>query len=158
MKKLFSVFFSFILLVSLSVSFAEMDLSEYPLIFSNEFADIYFDKIDIGSEAMYVYCICENKTDKDLSFRMKRFLVNNWDVIESSTFDGFFRVSANSKKRDRFEFSKAVSSSGITDPATIKTIDFSLELKSWEKSDVIYRDTDYVHFDIPSEVLPDDAV
>ena len=147
MKKLITIIL--ILVVLLPVfSFAEYSSDSFPLIFSNDYADIYFDKIDIKQDAMYVYCVCDNKTDIDLSFKMKRFLVNGWDIVENTTFDGFFRVSANSKKRDYFEFSKAVPSSGITDSSAITSIDFSLELKPWKGGKVIYEQEDYTHYDL----------
>ena len=146
MKKVFSFLVSLVLILAFSSSYSEYDLSSFPLLFSNEFADIYFDSIIIKNDEMQVYCLCNNKTDKDLSFRMKRFLVNGWDVVSSSLFDGFFRVSANSKKRDCFEFEHAVSVSGISDPDVITNIDFTLELKSWTGSEIIFEQTDYTHF------------
>lgn len=148
MKKVLLILVSLVLILTFSSSYSEYDLSSYPLVFSNEFADIYFDSIVIKKDQMQVYCICSNKTDYDLSFRMKRFLANGWDVISDSVFDGFFRVSANSKKRDCFEFDHAVSVSGISDPETIAYIDFTLELKSWTGSKVFFDQTDYTHYDI----------
>ena len=124
------------------------DSIEFPLVFSNEYADLYFAHIEINNAKMNIYFVCENKTEQDLSFRMGRFLVNGWDIIESTTFDGFFRVSANSRKRDCFEFRKAVSSSGITDPGQVKYIDFSLELKPWNGGSAIYQQEDYTHYDL----------
>ena len=136
------------LLMFPAMTAAELDLSAYPLVFTNEYADIYFDTIEIQKNAMKIYCICENKTDTDLSFRLRRCLVNGWDIIESTTFDGYFRVSANSRKRDCFEFEQAVTVSGISDPETITALDFSLVLKPWDGGSAIFEQEDYTHYDL----------
>lgn len=150
MKKLFALLL--VLLLPL-VSFAESDydLDSLPLVFSNDYADIYFQKIVIDEMEMRVYCVCQNKTDQDLSFRMKRFLVNGWDIVQNTTFDGFFRVSANSRKLDSFDFNNAVISSGISDPDMIRYIDFSLELSPWSGSKTLFLQKDYSHYDLPTE-------
>ena len=145
MKKLFLILFAIMIPV---LSIAEISFGSLSLVFTNEYADVYFDRIEIEREKMYVYCVCNNKTDTDLSFKMIRFLVNGWDIVENTTFDGFFRVSANSKKRDCFEFSKAVPVSGITDASVITSIDFSLELKPWKGGKAIYVQEDYTHYDL----------
>ena len=147
MKRFLLILFSIIVLLPV-FSISESSIDSLPLVFSNEYADVYFDKISIDGDEMSIYCVCENKTNTDLSFRMSRFLVNGWDIVENPTFDGFFRVSANSKKRDCFEFSKAVPSSGITDPESISSIDFSLELKPWNGGKAIFVQDDYSHYDL----------
>ena len=149
MKRIFALLLIAVLLPA--ACFSESKLSTLPLVFSNEYADIYFDTIAIEYNAMLVYCVCENKTDKDLSFRMKRFLVNKWDIVTSPTFDGFFRVSAGSRKRDCFRFDEACTASGIFDPDDITSIDFSLELSPWSGSKVIFSQDDYTHYDLPRE-------
>lgn len=149
MKRIFALLLLSVLLPA--SCFAESGpFDSYPLVFSNEYADIYFEKIVIDTNAMLVYCVCENKTDMDLSFRMKRFLVNKWDIVTNTTFDGFFRVSAGSRKRDCFRFESACTSSCIFDTDEITSIDFSLDLKQWSGKKVIFSQDDYTHYDLPA--------
>ena len=145
MKRLMSLFLLLILAVS-SVSLGET-ITDPPL-YSNEYASLWFDRIEINGSAINVYFICENKTDNDMYFRLSRCLLNGWDIIENTTFDGFFRVSARAKKRDCFEFSKGTLVSGITDPSEVKTIDFSLTLSPPKGKDIFVQ-KDYTHYDLP---------
>ena len=149
MKKLITVILILAMLIPV-YSIAESIYDSYQQIFTNEYANIYFDRIEIDGDQMNIYCICENKTDTDLSFRLSRCLLNGWDIVENTTFDGFFRVSAPSKKRDCFEFEHAVSASGISDPETITSIDFSIELKPWKGGSAIFSQEDYTHYDLKS--------
>ena len=138
MKRLIPLLLIFLFLPLCCLSETTDSDNDPIILYSDGNLILKYDSIDIYGSTLYINCIAENNTDHDLKVRFSRCVLNGWDIVDSSLFDGHIFVKNHSNKRTRFDFDKGSFMAGISDPEEAETLDYTLHITHEGESTVYY--------------------
>lgn len=108
------------------------------ILFSDDQLILLYDSIEIHGKELRINCIVENNSDFDLKIKLTRCILNGWDIIDNSVFDGYLFVKSHSKKRTSLNFDKGSYMAGISTPDEAYSLDYALHITHEGQSTIYY--------------------
>lgn len=135
---------------------ARLELAKYNapaetgnVLYEDEFVKVEYSEIELNQHGkLEIKCTVENKSTRNLNIKMKTATCNGWDFTYYGN-EGVVSVSASSKNRDTFTFSKFTELTEIDNIEAIEEIRYSIRVIDTDSYDTLVESDEYFYLDMP---------
>lgn len=124
-------------------------LVEGNTLYEDEFVKVVYSEIELDNYGeLEIKCTVENKSDHNLLIKMESATCNGWDFTYYGN-EGVVKVSASSKSRDSFEFSKFTELTEIETLEGIEEIRYTVRVSDADSYDTLSSADEHFYLDMP---------
>lgn len=122
-------------------------VSSRNIVYEDEYVLVRYTGVDLDSYGeLNIKCVAENKSTRNLSVRMETATCNGWDIRYYGN-EGFIAVTASSKNRGAFTFSKFTELSEIKTLSGIEEFRYTIQVVDTDSYDTLSAPETYYYLD-----------
>lgn len=121
--------------------------SKDKIIYEDAYVRVEYTGVELSEYGtLYIRCIAENKSTKNLYISMEKAICNGWDVTYYSN-EGVVHVSAGSKSKSAFDFSKFSEKSDIKSLNEIEEFRYKIKVVDTDSYETLSEPSKFFYLD-----------